>query len=184
MLLDRAVRWATNGAARFDRDGERAQRGTADLKVVAELLADPYFATPPPKSTGHEHFGPAFFERARAGVEGHGGTPDDLLATLMHVTVESVAQQAERFFPERPQRWIVYGGGVSNRALLEALRARLAPAPVELTDAHGIPADALEAVSFAVLGWCASRGQPCNLPAATGAGQRVVLGARTPPGGS
>ncbi len=183
-LLDRAARWATSGAARFDRDGERAQRGTADLKVVAELLADPYFATPPPKSTGHEHFGPAFFERARAGVEGRGGTPDDLLSTLMHVTVESVAQQAEHFFPERPQRWIVYGGGVSNRALLEALRARLAPAPVELTDTHGIPVDALEAVSFAVLGWCASRGEPCNLPAATGAGQRVVLGARTPPGES
>jgi anhydro-N-acetylmuramic acid kinase len=99
----------------------------------------------------------------------------------MQVTVESVAQQAERFFPERPQRWIVYGGGVANRALLEALRSRLAPTPVELTDTHGIPVDALEAVSFAVLGWCASRGEPCNLPAATGARQRVVLGTRTPP---
>ena len=183
-LLDRATRWATGGAARFDRDGERAQRGTADERVVRELLADPYFAAPPPKSTGHEHFGAAFFEQARAGVEERGGTPEDLLATLLRVTVESVAHQAERFFPQSPQRWILYGGGVWNRALLDALRSRLAPAPVELTDLHGIPVDALEAISFAVLGWCASRGEACNLPAATGAGQRVVLGAKTPPGGS
>ena len=178
-LLDRAARWASGGAARFDRDGERAQRGAPDDKVVGELLADPYFAAPPPKSTGHEHFGPDFFERARAGVEKRGGSPDDLLATLLRVTVESVAQ-AGRFFPEPPQRWLVYGGGVSNPVLLEALRARLDPTPVELTDAHGIPIDALEAISFAVLGWCASRGEVCNVPAATGAERAAVLGVRTP----
>ncbi len=183
-LLDRAARWLSNGAAAFDRDGVWTGAGQPHDALVDELMRDAYFEKPPPKSTGHEHFGPAFFEQARAGVEERGGTPDDLLATLLRVTVESVAHLAERFFPQLPQRWIVYGGGVSNRALLEALRSRLSPAPVELTDVHGIPVDAHEAISFAVLGWCASRGESCNLPAATGAGQRVVLGVKTPPGGS
>ncbi len=181
-LLDRAARWASGGAASFDRDGAGAQRGAPDAEVVRELLSDPYFAAPPPKSTGHEHFGQAFFERARARVLQRGGTPNDLLATLTEVTVESIADQARRFFPSPPQRWIVYGGGVWNTTLLAALRARVAPAPVEQTDAHGIPVDALEAVSFALLGWCASRGEPCNLPAATGAGHPVILGVATPPG--
>ena len=180
-LLDRAARWATDGAARFDRDGEGAKRGVVDEQVAGELLADPYFAAPPPKSTGHEHFGAAFFERARTQVLERGGTPDDVLATLTHVTVESVGAQASRFLPSPPERWILYGGGVRNTTLFESLISRLAPAPVERMDAHGIPADAFEAVAFAVLGWCASRGEPCNLPAATGARHPAVLGAATPP---
>src|SRR2546421_1204230 len=43
--------------ASFDQDGERARRGRADPRVVDALVADPYFATPPPKSTGRERFG-------------------------------------------------------------------------------------------------------------------------------
>ncbi len=73
-----------------------------------------------------------------------------------------------------------YGAG---RSILVDRAGRVIAGNKTLAEAraHGIPVDALEAVSFAVLGWCASRGEPCNLPAATGAGQRVVLGARTPP---
>ena len=54
--------------------------------------------------------------------------------------------------------------------------------PVELSEAYGIPVDALEAVAFAVLGWCASRGEPGNLPGATGACHPAILGTATPPG--
>jgi anhydro-N-acetylmuramic acid kinase len=180
-LIDRAARWASAGAESFDRDGAQARQGQADPEVVADLLSDAYFAMPPPKSTGHEHFGQAFFERSRDRVLARGGTPNDVLATLTHVTVESIADQAERFFPAPPERWIVYGGGVWNSALWEALGTRLAPAPMERTEVYGLPVDALEAVTFAVLGWCASRGEPCNLPGTTGARHPVILGAATPP---
>ncbi len=182
-LLDRAVRWATQGSESFDRDGERAARGTPDVEVVRTLLGDAYFAEPPPKSTGHERFGGEFFERVRERVLSHGGGAEDLLATLTRFTAESARDQAERFFPTPPERWIVYGGGVRNATLLNELRTAVAPAPVETSDAHGIPADALEAVAFAVLGWCAVRGEPANLPPATGARRAVVLGVQTPPGG-
>jgi len=110
-----------------------------------------------------------------------GGSPNDVLATLTELTVESVGDQSERFFPARPDRWIVYGGGVWNLTLMDALRRRLAPASVELSDDYGIPADAVEAVAFAVLGWCAVRGIPSNLATATGARRSVVLGTATPP---
>ena len=180
-LLDRAARTASGGALRFDADGEGARRGRLRADVLATLLEDPYFAMPPPKSTGHEHFDAGFFERARAAVERGGGTPEDLLATLVELTVESVAHSAEQFLPAAPQRWLVYGGGVRNGCLMERLAARLAPASVEVLNRHGVAAESFEALSFALLGWCAARGRPSNLPAATGAGEAVVLGCVTPP---
>ena len=180
-LIDRAVRHSTQGAERYDRDGRRAARGRAFDDLVSELLLEGYFAKSPPKSTGHEQFGPEYLERVRAVVLARGGGDDDLVATLTQLTAMSVADQARRFLPTAPELWLVCGGGVSNPTLMAALERELAPARVEPTDRHGIPADALEAITFAVLGWCSSRGIPTNLPSATGATRPVVLGSATPP---
>ncbi len=180
-LLDRAARLASDGRERCDFDGARARRGRVLPEVVAELLADPYFAKAPPKSTGHEYFGEAFFSRARDAVRAAGGSPDDLVASLVELSAASVAAAAESFFPEPAARWLVYGGGVRNPVLIGSLAEKLAPAPVEPTDVLGVPAEALEAMTFALLGYCAARGLPSNLPAATGAQRAVVLGSVTPP---
>jgi len=179
-LIDRAARWASRGAEAFDRDGVRALRGRVLSEVLERMLGDEYFGRRPPKSTGHERFGSACFERARDDVLAAGGTPDDVVATLTALSVESVARAARAFFPSAPQRWLLCGGGVRNPALVAGLRERLAPATVESTAAFGIDPDALEALAFAVLGWCAARGRDSNLPAATGASRRVVLGSATP----
>jgi anhydro-N-acetylmuramic acid kinase len=181
-LLDRAARWVSAGRERFDRGGARAARGRVFPELVEAWLADPYFARRPPKSTGHEHFGAEFFTRARDEVLARGGGQDDVFACLLRLTVESVARAADAFFPARPERWLVCGGGASNPALMSGLAQRLAPARVETTEAHGVPSGALEAIAFAVLGHCASRGEACNLPAATGAARAVPLGTLTPPG--
>lgn len=180
-LLDRASRWASDGAERFDRDGARCRRGRVHDALVESWLAEPYFSRRPPKSTGHERFGADFFASARDAVLADGGSPDDVFATLARLTVESVARAAEQFFPKPAQRWILYGGGVRNPALVEGLRARLAPAIVETSDLHGVPSEALEAIAFAVLGHCASVGAVSNLPAATGAKREVCLGTLNPP---
>jgi anhydro-N-acetylmuramic acid kinase len=180
-LLDRAARWASAGTESFDRGAGRALRGAPDRRLLASLLDDAYFRRSPPKSTGHEHFGAAYFERVRDAVLADGGGADDVLATLAALTVESIARAARDFFPRPPQRWLLYGGGIHNPALVEGLRERLAPAPLESTAAHGIDPDALEAVAFALLGWCAARGRVSNLPAATGAARAVCLGSATPP---
>ncbi|MBW2282839.1 MAG: anhydro-N-acetylmuramic acid kinase [Deltaproteobacteria bacterium] len=181
-LLDRAARAASGGERRFDRGGESALRGRVCEDAVAALLGHPYFDKAPPKSTGHEEFDSAFFERARALVDAQGGGPDDLMATLAALTVRTVVAAARRFAPVPPARWIVYGGGTENPALMRGLEERLAPAPIETSDAYGLPASAVEAVAFALLGFCGARGLPSNLPAATGARRPVSLGAATPPG--
>ena len=179
-LLDRAARAASG--ERFDSGGRSALRGRVCEAALASLLADPYFAKSPPKSTGHEYFGPAFFERARGLVEAEGGNADDLMATLAALTVGAVAEAARRFAPAPPARWIVYGGGTQNPALMSGLARQFAPAPIETSDAYGLPAGALEAVAFALLGFGGAGGLPSNVPAATGARRAVSLGAATPPG--
>ncbi|HTO53506.1 MAG TPA: anhydro-N-acetylmuramic acid kinase [Myxococcota bacterium] len=180
-LLDRAARWASDGRERFDREGARAARGRVIPELVEDWLGDPYFATPPPKSTGHERFGESFFARARDAVLARGGSADDLFACLVRLSVESVARSAERFFPGPVERWILCGGGARNPVLVGALRARVAPAAVDTTDDHGVPGDAIEAMAFAMMGHCASLGEPSNLPAATGAARPVCLGTVCPP---
>jgi anhydro-N-acetylmuramic acid kinase len=52
----------------FDRDGAWAAAGEADPGLLAALLADPYFAAPPPKSTGPEYFNLDWLESRLAGL--------------------------------------------------------------------------------------------------------------------
>src|SRR5205809_3000485 len=58
-----AVTRRIDPAASFDAGGERAPRGQPSRMVVEALLADSYFAAPPPKSTGRERFGPDYAAR-------------------------------------------------------------------------------------------------------------------------
>ncbi|HKO20575.1 MAG TPA: anhydro-N-acetylmuramic acid kinase, partial [Acidobacteriaceae bacterium] len=72
----------------------------------------------------------------------------------------------------------VAGGGAKNRTLLEMLDAGLRPMGVKLclSDELGVPSQAKEAVAFALLAWLTWNELPGNVPSATGANRRVVLG--------
>src|SRR4029077_7656430 len=48
--------------------GEHARRGQRSSRVLDVLLADPFFAARPPKSTGREQFGSEYAERLLASV--------------------------------------------------------------------------------------------------------------------
>lgn len=176
MLMDAFVRERTRGAARFDRDGERAARGTADADALAAMLEDPYFAQEPPKSTGRERFGAQFLAAHAAVLDPLG--LEDGLATLAELTAATVAAPIAARSPEA--RVLVSGGGARNPALLARLQARLPRARVETSAAMGIDPDAKEAIAFAVLGAETLRGRPANVPRATGASHPVPLGAVAP----
>src|SRR5467141_2193436 len=86
--------------AAFDRDGARARRGKAVTRVLDALLADPYFAAPPPKSTGRERFGIEFADRLIGLVRQAGGSDNDAVATATALTAETIACALERWTPE------------------------------------------------------------------------------------
>lgn len=168
-LLDRWIMHARG--ARYDRDGAWAASGKVNDELLARLLADDYFSTPPPKSTGREHFHQAWIEQH---VKDKLAT-EDVQATLVELTATSIAQALD-FLPAVAEEIYVCGGGSHNRHLLARLQTRLPGIPVTTTSALGLDPDWVEAVAFAWLAHQTLSGQPGNLPSVTGASRTVILG--------
>jgi anhydro-N-acetylmuramic acid kinase len=176
-----AVTRRIDADAPYDRDGERARRGRPAAKVLDELLADDYFAAPPPKSTGRERFGSAFADGLLARVRAAGGSDNDAVATATALSAESVARALARWTPAGPEAdLVISGGGARNPVLVEWLAARVQPRPVVRFDDLFFDGEAKEAAAFAFLGLLTLREQPGNLPAATGARGPRRLGHVTP----
>jgi anhydro-N-acetylmuramic acid kinase len=179
MLIDGFVRERTGGQREFDRDGTLAAAGQVDATLLGAMLAEDYFAAPAPKTTGRERFGAPFLARHREALAEL--SLEDGAATLTELTAASVAQAIERA-GFGSACIIVAGGGARNPALLARIAARLNGARVEISDAMGVPAEAKEAIAFAVLGYETLRERAANVMASTGARRAVTLGAIAPLG--
>jgi anhydro-N-acetylmuramic acid kinase len=157
----------------FDRNGVFAASGRVDETLLAQLLSDPYFALPPPKSTGREHFHLGWLD-AQLGATSL--SPADIQATLLELTARSVAEAIAQQVGNEADV-LLCGGGVHNDALVQRLRKHLAPRVLSSTAAYGVDPDYLEATAFAWLARQRLLGLPGNLPAVTGARGPRVLGA-------
>jgi anhydro-N-acetylmuramic acid kinase len=102
------------------------------------------------------------------------------LATACLVTASAITRALRDFLPHFPDEIIASGGGIRNRTMMSFLRKQLADVPLRTTDELGVPGDAKEAIAFALLGAATLDGEPSNVPTATGASRRVVLGSITP----
>ena len=160
----------------YDADGRIAAAGRVDEDLLAALLDDPYYALPAPKSTGKEHFHLAYVQDYLA-VQGRGIADTDLVRTLTELTVRTVARDIAA---RGAALLAVSGGGAHNPVVMEGLRAALDGVEVVSADALGAPADAKEAILFALIGWCTLHGVPAVLPGATGADAPRILGTITP----
>src|SRR5262249_962867 len=178
MPLDAVVTAWTGGAETFDRDGRRAAAGRVDTGLVAELLAHPYFAVPPPKSTGREAFGAEFVRPLLGRFAGREG---DLRRSLTRFVAEGIADGIRRHGRRPVVEVVVSGGGAANRTLMADLSQLLAPAAVRSLAELGLDPDAKEAVAFAVLANETLFARPGNVPGATGARGARVLGKITLP---
>jgi anhydro-N-acetylmuramic acid kinase len=173
--------------ATYDENGEHARRGKPAAKLLEELLADPYFAEPPPKSTGRERFGIEYADKLLARVKKGGGSDNDAVATATALTAETIGRAIEKFGrresgvgSQAQAEVVISGGGAKNPALVERLAAKVQPRPVVLFDQVFFNGEAKEAVAFAFLGYQTMLGKAGNLPAATGARGPRVLGHITP----
>ncbi|MEZ4702772.1 MAG: anhydro-N-acetylmuramic acid kinase [Rhodothermales bacterium] len=161
----------------FDLDGRIAASGAVVQDVLDVLLADPYLARIPPKSTGREYYGQAFVDWLVAEA-GPACRREDLVATVTAYTAASVADAMERIVAPRHaiDAVIASGGGVRNPVLMDALTERLAPVRVYTTDQYGLDADAKEALCFAVLGHETMQRVPTGMPGVTGASKPAIAG--------
>lgn len=166
-LLDQWVHKHKNKA--YDANGAWAASGKVDTQLLNRLLEDPYFSLGFPKSTG-----PDFFNLRWLGDVSH-LEPADVQATLLALTVQSVVGEI-RQLGNVPGDIFVCGGGAHNIKMMQELISALPAYTVQTTDKLGIPADWVEAVGFAWLGYCRLCNIESNLPSVTGANASVVLG--------
>jgi anhydro-N-acetylmuramic acid kinase len=156
-----------------DVDGAWARSGTLDPALLESLLGDPYFAALPPKSSGREYFNLEW-------LDGHLGGRDVVAAnvqsTLLALSAQTVAA-AVRARAGGVEDVLACGGGVHNRALMEAIAKALGPIPLGSTADAGVDPDFVEAALFAWLARERLSGRPGNRPDVTGARGLRLLGA-------
>jgi anhydro-N-acetylmuramic acid kinase len=178
MVIDGVVGRITGGTSLYDEDGIRGARGTVSRELLGWLTAQDYVTQPLPKTAGREEFGQqlvdAILERARVMDIGS----DDVVATVTAFTAECIGIHYRReLLPRgRLDEMVVYGGGAHNSTLMRMIREQLPQVQVRLHGEVGVPGDAREAVTWAILADETLAGNAGNVPAASGARHRVVLG--------
>lgn len=162
----------------WDVDGAGASRGRVLRDVCDRFLSHPYFAALPPKSTD----GPQMIELFKNSLGGAQHEMNDLLATACYLTATTISNDIARHIAGHGSVDIfASGGGVHNKSIMGWLTSSATPKPrIRPTSDLHIPADAKEAIAFALIGAATLDDVPANVPSCTGAKRAVVLGSITP----
>ncbi len=172
--------WAQRHLGRpFDAAGEWAAGAEPLPALLAALLADPYFAAAPPKSTGRDHFHMEWLQRA---LDALPAAPAQRVQSTLAELSARAAADALRAHAHAPDvaELLVCGGGAANDDLMARLRRLLPEVAVHDSGHRGLPAQQVEGAAFAWLAARALAGLPGNAPEATGASGPRVLGAIYP----
>lgn len=175
----------TNFNCDYDQDGQLAASGRVDQALLTDMLSDPYFNQPYPKSTGREYFNLAWLQQHTA----HHQTSDiDVLTTITQLTAISIADALNqhgtlhKHVAEGQQGLLwLFGGGSHNIFLLEQLSKLLPGWRLESSAALAVSPDDMEAAAFAWLTYRRMSNQSGNLPSVTGATQPSICGSLTLP---
>jgi anhydro-N-acetylmuramic acid kinase len=178
MIMDALVTAFTHGEKTFDADGALSALGRVDAPMLDWLMAHEFIRRRPPKSTGREQFGAQFVTEILEYAQAHDVSAEDLLATAVAFTAESIASNYRDFIllEHRIDEVILGGGGSYNATLRRMLQERLPDITIYLHEDLGVSGDAKEALAFAILGNETMCGRPANVPSATGARRPMVLG--------
>ena len=164
----------------MDKDGMLAARGRILPLLLQSMLKDAYFSRRPPKTTGREYFSMEWLEKHLAEF-GRPGVAD-VQATLLALTVHTIAESIKALPMLKTPEIYVCGGGAHNIAVMRSLQVQLPDCRVDKTDAIGVSADWVEAMAFAWLARQRMHEQPGNLPIVTGASRPTILGCVYLPG--
>lgn len=166
----------------YDKDGATAFKGTISRALLHELKDGDTFVTKcPPKSTGREYYNQGYVKRILASGSALKLSSEDLVATATDFTAMAVGTNYELFVKPLIAftcgvDLFVSGGGAKNSFLMRQLQHHLNDVKVTSVDELGLDSDAKEAICFALLGYETYRGRPSNVPRATGATRKVILG--------
>lgn len=176
MVMDAVTARMTDGTATYDAGGALAAHGHVNEKLLRRMMADPYIAQRPPKTTGRERYGADYVASICAYAKSESIPLLDVLATATRFTAECIAAAVRGFAPELPARLIVGGGGAMNETLMRHIRQLLPACRVMTNEELGFDGNAKEALAFAILANEAIFAHANNVPSVTGARHPVVMG--------
>jgi anhydro-N-acetylmuramic acid kinase len=181
MMIDYAVKILTDYQKDYDQDGKMAAQGRCSQKLLNYLMEHPFIKKEVPKSSGRIDFGEEFTKKIISKAEKLGLSDYDLLATITEFTARAIIDSYQRFLKAEIDEIIISGGGSYNNYLMQKIReyaGRVISPKVKVLTLEDLDqsSEAKEAVAFAVLGYQTMKGRTNNLPAATGAKRKVVLG--------
>jgi len=156
----------------YDENGEWAKSGKVNHQLLEQMLQDEYFLLKFPKSTGREYFNKNFLIKYLDVCVKM--PPEDVQATLLALTVESISNEVKQF---NPKKLLVCGGGVRNLYLMEQLSKALPNTEISSTKKYGINADNMEAMIFSWLAYKRLKNEEVELKTVTNARKNTVLGA-------
>lgn len=159
----------------YDDAGKLSATGQINKELLALLLNDPYFSQAYPKSTGREYFSIQWLKHQLKKTDNK-NTPVDILATLLELSCQSIANEINKLKPHVDEV-LVCGGGTKNQRLMQRLAELLAEKSVQTTASCGLHPDWVEASAFSWLAQQTLNGLTANLPSVTGAEKKVILGA-------
>jgi len=161
----------------YDDAGRWAAQGQIHAGLLARMLEDPFFAKPPPKSTGRDLFNTPWLSIQLKGFDAL--PPVDVQATLTELTAQCCARSVRGAVPHCTGL-LVCGGGALNDFLMARLQAALPSCRVTSSAAHGLPPLQVEATAFAWLARQTILGKTSSLKSVTGAKGARMLGAIYP----
>lgn len=159
----------------YDAGGQWAARGQVHPLLLEQLLAEPWLALPPPKSTGRDLFNAQWLDTQLQAV-GQTVPPADVQATLLALSAHTISQAIQRWAPDTAEV-IVCGGGAHNTHLMNTL-GHLLDCPVRSSQYYGIDPQHMEAYAFAWLAYAHDHKICAGRPEVTGAYRKTCLGAR------
>ena len=181
LLIDPAVRALFPGQT-MDRDGQLSGDADADRVLVEVLVNAVQQRRGDAASLGREVFPASWITDAlmRHGVD---LPPAVQLASVIAAVAEVMAANVGELTLAGGDalRVIGAGGGVKNPRLVREI-SRCFGTEIVLSEELGIPAEAREAMAFAVLGALSADGVPITLPRVTGATDPGVAGVWAYPG--
>ena len=158
---------------RYDKQGAWAASGEVLSTVLAPMLAHPFFALEPPKSTGREDFNLDWLQRLLTTLPQQ--DPADIQACLLELTARSIAHAVDNSGFAVDEVFIC-GGGAYNTHLMNRLAKLLHPRSLASTRQLGIEPEWVEASAFAWLAKQCLQERPGSDAGVTGATGPRVLG--------
>lgn len=168
----------------FDMGGKMAAAGASSQRLLTLLTSNKFFSGKA-VSTGREQFGSAMAGDILDFGKKFGLAGEDLLATVGELTVTSIVTAVWPLVSDDKSLTKLYltGGGRKNMFYVNRLSHYLPDLEIRSIDELGINGDYIEAVSYAILGEAALRGEALPTRFSPGSRQKLlpVLGEITQP---